>query len=520
MPYEIRNENEKFCVYNKETGESKGCSDSKEMAVQHMRALYAHEPGSKSGPLSLDMTITKAEKTSQGFIRWRARCNTGEVDKQNERFDATFWLDLIHNFMQVQKATSGGDKPNLPVPILDVAHYSLFLGENRMKARAGWPVRLWVDGKALMAEGFYDDTPIGKASATAGMRPEGKRPRISICVYPDWGNVSVEDGAIVYKGGRDLAYLDHFGQTMYPVNVGTDIVAEVSMDKSTLAQDAKEVLGDETLTEELEKARKGVKSEAMPTVIVKAEDAPAPAAETPLSDDGVAKGEPVDKAARKDVTPADKKQAVEEYGNVTYADAENKKYPIDTEEHIRAAWNYIHKAENAAKYPDGGAAIKAKIVVAWKKVIDKEGPPKAEEKKSEAEVAPVSCACGGTCTGDTKAETPLAPEVKSDASPELAARLDALAAAFGQLATTLQPFMEQTAATVKSLQAEVEALKQTETAKVKSAIDHGGDWLATFYNPRKATDNKASADEVKKAEPQPEKELTGIWGMITQKPGG
>ena len=427
MPYEIRNEDEKFCVYNKDTGESKGCSDSKEKAIQHMRALYAHEPGAKSGPLSLDMTITKAEKTSQGFIRWRARCNTGEVDKQNERFDATFWLDLIHNFMQVQKATSGGDKPSLPVPILDVAHYSLFLGENRMKARAGWPVRLWVDGKALMAEGFYDDTPLGKASATAGMRPEGKRPRISICVYPDWGNVSVEDGVIVYKGGRDLAYLDHFGQTMYPVNVGTDIVAEVSMDKSTLAQDATEVLGDEALTEELEKARKGVKSEAVPDVIIKAEDTPAPAAEAPVVDAGVATGQ---------------------------------------------------------------------------------------------SVAP--CACGAVTCAKVETPAPVAPalEVKSDASLELYARLDALASAFGQLAATLQPFMVETSATIKSLSEQIEALKQSETIKVKSAIDNGGDWLAKFYNPRKAVDNVATADEVKKAEPQSPTELTGIWAMIGQNPGG
>jgi hypothetical protein len=202
MPYSLREEDGKWCVYNKETGENKGCSDSKEMAVQHMRALYAHEPGTKSGPLSLQMTITKAEKTSQGFIRWRARCNTGEVDAQNEKFDGSFWLDLVHNFMQVQKALSAADPPPLPVPILDVAHYSMFLGADRMKARAGWPNRLWIDGKALMAEGFYYDTPLGKASAQAGMRPDDKRPKISICVYPDWGNVSVEDGVLTYKGGN------------------------------------------------------------------------------------------------------------------------------------------------------------------------------------------------------------------------------------------------------------------------------------------------------------------------------
>jgi hypothetical protein len=28
----------------------------------------------------------------------------------------------------------------------------------------------------------------------------------------------------------------------------------------------------------------------------------------------------------------------------------NNKYPIDTPEHVRAAWSYINHADNAAKY--------------------------------------------------------------------------------------------------------------------------------------------------------------------------
>jgi hypothetical protein len=64
------------------------------------------------------------------------------------------------------------------------------------------------------------------------------------------------------------------------------------------------------------------------------------------------------------------------YGKVAYADAKNGKYPIDTEEHIRAAWNYIHQKRNAAKYSaEEVKAIKSKIVAAWKKKIDKSGPP-------------------------------------------------------------------------------------------------------------------------------------------------
>ncbi len=50
---------------------------------------------------------------------------------------------------------------------------------------------------------------------------------------------------------------------------------------------------------------------------------------------------------RKDVNP---KEGKREYGDVTFADPVNKKYPIDTPRHIRAAWSYIHHPGNAAKY--------------------------------------------------------------------------------------------------------------------------------------------------------------------------
>src|SRR5947207_6889507 len=50
---------------------------------------------------------------------------------------------------------------------------------------------------------------------------------------------------------------------------------------------------------------------------------------------------------REDVSP---KEGERKYGDVKYADPTNKKYPIDTAEHIRAAWSYINHKDNAAKY--------------------------------------------------------------------------------------------------------------------------------------------------------------------------
>ncbi|MBI1259035.1 MAG: hypothetical protein GC204_16315 [Chloroflexi bacterium] len=67
---------------------------------------------------------------------------------------------------------------------------------------------------------------------------------------------------------------------------------------------------------------------------------------------------------RKDVSP---KEGEHKYGDVKYADPTNKKYPIDTEEHIRAAWSYINHKDNAAKYDqDEVATIKRRIKSAAK----------------------------------------------------------------------------------------------------------------------------------------------------------
>lgn len=62
------------------------------------------------------------------------------------------------------------------------------------------------------------------------------------------------------------------------------------------------------------------------------------------------------------------------YGDVTYADPGHqedgkKRYPLDTEEHIRAAWSYINVPKNAAKYSSSDlASIKSKIRAAMKKI--------------------------------------------------------------------------------------------------------------------------------------------------------
>ena len=67
---------------------------------------------------------------------------------------------------------------------------------------------------------------------------------------------------------------------------------------------------------------------------------------------------------REDVSP---KEGLHEYGHVKFADPVNNKYPIDSAEHVRAAWSYINHKDNAAKYdPDEVKTIKSRIEQAAK----------------------------------------------------------------------------------------------------------------------------------------------------------
>jgi hypothetical protein len=59
---------------------------------------------------------------------------------------------------------------------------------------------------------------------------------------------------------------------------------------------------------------------------------------------------------------ADPREGIEKYGDTAFADAVNKKYPIDTPGRIKAAWAYIHQPSNARKYTLGEVrTIKARV---------------------------------------------------------------------------------------------------------------------------------------------------------------
>ncbi len=68
---------------------------------------------------------------------------------------------------------------------------------------------------------------------------------------------------------------------------------------------------------------------------------------------------------RDDVSP---KEGERKYGDVEFADPVNNKYPIDSAEHVRAAWSYVNHKDNASKYDaEEVKTIKDKIKHAAKK---------------------------------------------------------------------------------------------------------------------------------------------------------
>lgn len=78
---------------------------------------------------------------------------------------------------------------------------------------------------------------------------------------------------------------------------------------------------------------------------------------------------------RDDINP---NTGLHKYGDVEFADPVNNKYPIDTEEHIRASWNYIHMPRNYEKYAkDDVETIEKRIIKVWKEKINPAGPPEA-----------------------------------------------------------------------------------------------------------------------------------------------
>ncbi len=122
------------------------------------------------------------------------------------------------------------------------------------------------------------------------------------------------------------------------------------------------------------------------------------------------------------------KKGKEPDGDVEYADpgyrADGKKrYPIDTEERIRAAWSYIHEEKNAADYSPGElAAIRRRIIIAWRRLIDPDGPPEADAARGSARAGARAARDEGGAAEDPMAAVDISSGVTRMAEGDLGKR--------------------------------------------------------------------------------------------------
>lgn len=163
--------------------------------------------------------------------------------------------------------------------------------------------------------------------------------------------------------------VEKLGREMYPVlhpplnqtGVRSDggLVGEASGDDETLDADSDYQTGEDGVGNMIEFEGGGLSGSGSGKKV---------AADADMDDDDVAK------------------DGKKPYGNVTYADPgyqsdKKARYPIDTEEHIRAAWSYINKPGNASKYSSGDLAkVKGRIRAAMKRIG-------ADVAKSDEEIA-------------------------------------------------------------------------------------------------------------------------------------
>jgi hypothetical protein len=416
--------------------------DNKQAAAICYSKWREHEKGK-----SIAMSVTLKTDRAGRRIMWRAIANSGKFDQQGDRFDETFFQDLVENFWDVQDAVSRGQSTPLgyahpdgkPIPQLDIAHYSFQLPKSeRVKARAGFPVNAYIESHnsngVFYLRGSFDITPLGQAASKSVLADDEGVIKTSIGVWPDWERVEVlDDGRRVFKGGAGVAYLDHLALTAYPVDALTEISAEGEpMAKSlTVADDALKVLQDEELVKQLEAARAKIDKSGADTVpdgaLAKADDVPiAPVAPVPI----------VEPIVESIVTITHETTAKD----VTTVEKDNKADAIDA----------------------ASAQLAAQIA------------PQTAPQES-----PMMMSLA-------KAQSDLADVIKT-----LASRVDALEKSLPNLGTITE--------LATALNSSIEATKATEAQKVKSMLDNCG-WLnlAELYSARSATDNTVDGEKREK----------------------
>jgi hypothetical protein len=281
MPWEIKNENGKHCVY-KAGGEKLKCYDDKAEATRYVRALYAnvHE-----GMAEFSMSIVKAN-IKDGVMRWRSVNSDVEEDVYGERMSKELFEDFIQhieknepipepfNTVIAEPDWNGG------MPYLSIAHYKSGAGKANVP---GEPSKIYLDGEALKSTGILYDSPLGRAVYKSLSKDlvEKREDKIRISIgfldlehshgekYTFTRKSLTDKCPLCKKGVGDKIYkkghLVHLALTRVPANPRTDMEVEKAM--TTKREDAESIIEDEEVLKGLD-----LKSQADDVLVIKSEE--------------------------------------------------------------------------------------------------------------------------------------------------------------------------------------------------------------------------------------------------------
>jgi hypothetical protein len=195
------------------------------------------------------------------------------------------------------------------------------------------------------------------------------------------------------------------------------------------------------------------------------------------------------------------------YGNVTYADPKNGKYPVDTAEHVRAAWSYINMSKNQKGYsPSELAAIKDRIKTAAKKFgIKIEAAEASDTEEGGAIVAlpeKIAAALGLDASADEEAVLAKIAELNPAAETEVVEPEPQTVAASAPRAVNGLVQIEQAqldelkAAAAQGVEARARQVAEDDERTVMAAISQGKiaparkeHWLSALRADRDGTKN-------------------------------
>jgi hypothetical protein len=187
MPYEIREDDGKFCVYTKGSDEEHGCHDTREEAVQQQRALYASE---KKAVDNLAKAIVRRFESLTKRKRFTlGQDGTGFKTKGNHWF-ATWTNNFedregeIFSSKAIEEYVARVEGGLVPYPELWVWH-------GGAKTRIGAADMVGTVGHFGVASGTFDDTPHARKAAAYYQKNAGMTTLSHGFTYPTY---ALKDG--------------------------------------------------------------------------------------------------------------------------------------------------------------------------------------------------------------------------------------------------------------------------------------------------------------------------------------